>query len=68
MAPDLFDAAQNPDDLLAVSVALDILARSLVKIAGDFRVLGSGPEAGLGELELPAVQPGSSVRLARSTR
>jgi aspartate ammonia-lyase len=60
-APDLFDAAQNPDDLLAVSVALDILARSLVKIAGDFRVLSSGPEAGLGELKLPAVQPGSSV-------
>ena len=60
-APDLFDAAQNPDDLLAVSAALDILARSLVKIAGDFRVLSSGPEAGLGELILPAVQPGSSV-------
>jgi aspartate ammonia-lyase len=60
-APDLFDAAQNPDDLLAVSAALDILARSLVKIAGDFRVLSSGPEAGLGDLALPAVQPGSSI-------
>ena len=60
-APDLFDAAQNPDELLAVSARLDILARSLVKIAGDFRVLSSGPEAGLGELALPAVQPGSSI-------
>jgi aspartate ammonia-lyase len=60
-APDLFDAAQNPDALLAVSAALDILARSLIKIAGDFRVLSSGPEAGLGELLLPAVQPGSSI-------
>ncbi len=60
-APDLFDAAQNPDELLAVSAALDILARSLVKIAGDFRVLSSGPEAGLGDLALPAVQPGSSI-------
>ena len=60
-AGNLFDAAQNADELLAVSAALDILARSLVKIAGDFRLLSSGPEAGLGELHLPAAQPGSSV-------
>jgi aspartate ammonia-lyase len=60
-APDLFDAAQNPDDLAAVSAGLDLLARGLVKIAKDFRLLSSGPEAGLGELTLPAVQPGSSI-------
>ena len=57
----LFDAAQNPDEMLAVSVKLDLLARSLIKIAKDFRLLSSGPEGGLGELRLPAVQPGSSI-------
>ncbi len=59
-APDLIDAAQNADDLAAVSAQLDLLARGLVKIAKDFRLLSSGPEGGLGELRLPAVQPGSS--------
>lgn len=60
-APDRFDSAQNLDELVAVSSALDLLARGLIKIAQDFRLLGSGPEAGLGELRLPAVQPGSSI-------
>lgn len=60
-AADLFDAAQNPDDMVAVSAKLDILARSLIKIAKDFRLLSSGPEGGLGEIRLPAVQPGSSI-------
>ncbi len=60
-ATNLFDAAQNPDDLAVVSAHLDVLARGLIKIANDLRVLGSGPEAGLGELTLPAVQPGSSA-------
>lgn len=60
-AANLFDAAQNPDDLAVASAHLDVLARGLIKIANDFRVLGSGPEAGLGELLLPAVQPGSSA-------
>ena len=60
-AANLFDAAQNPDDLAVVSAHLDVLARGLVKIANDFRILGSGPEAGLNELILPAVQPGSSA-------
>lgn len=58
---DLFDGAQNPDEVVAVSAGLEILARSLIKIATDFRLLSSGPEAGLGEIALPAVQPGSSV-------
>ena len=60
-APDLFDAAQNPDDMVAVSSGLELLARTLIKIAKDLRLLGSGPEAGLGEIRLPAVQPGSSI-------
>lgn len=60
-ASNLFDAAQNPDDLGVVSAHLDVLARGLVKIANDFRILSSGPEAGLNELVLPAVQPGSSA-------
>lgn len=60
-APDLFDAAQNPDDLVAVSAALDLLARGLIKICKDLRLMSSGPEAGLGEITLPAVQPGSSI-------
>jgi aspartate ammonia-lyase len=60
-AADLFDAAQNPDPLAEVSASLDLLARGLVKAAQDLRLLGSGPQAGLGELRLPAVQPGSSI-------
>ncbi len=57
----LFDGAQNPDAMVAVSAGLDLLARSLIKIASDFRILSSGPEAGLGEISLPAAQPGSSI-------
>ena len=61
LADNLFDAAQNPDSLVAVSGALELLARALIKIAKDLRLLSSGPETGLGELKLPAVQPGSSI-------
>jgi aspartate ammonia-lyase len=57
----LFLAAQSPDDLIAVSSALDLLARGLVKIGKDFRLIASGPETGFGEVRLPAVQPGSSI-------
>jgi aspartate ammonia-lyase len=60
-AENLFLAAQSPDDLIIVSSAMDLLARGLIKIGDDFRLLGSGPEAGLGEILLPAVQPGSSI-------
>jgi aspartate ammonia-lyase len=60
-AGNLFDAFQNPDDLAAVSAALDLLARALIKLAQDLRLLSSGPEAGLSEVVLPAVQPGSSI-------
>jgi aspartate ammonia-lyase len=56
----LFDAAQNIDDLANVSAQLRILAEGLIKIAKDIRLLSSGPNAGFGELILPAVQEGSS--------
>ncbi len=56
----LFDAAQNSDDLAAVSAALAQLANGLTKIAQDFRLLSSGPETGFGELVLPRVMEGSS--------
>ena len=60
-AANLFDAAQNPDGMVAVSSGLELLARVLIKTAKDLRLLSSGPEAGLGEIRLPAVQPGSSI-------
>ena len=56
----LYDAAQNIDDLAAVSAELAMLAEVLIKIAQDLRLLASGPRAGFGEIVLPAVQEGSS--------
>jgi len=56
----LFDAAQNIDDLGAVAAALGMLAEVLIKLAQDLRLLASGPEGGFGEITLPAVQEGSS--------
>ncbi len=56
----LYDAAQNIDDLARVSSELRILASCLLKLAKDLRLLSSGPEAGFAEIQLPAVQAGSS--------
>ena len=56
----LYDAAQNIDDLAAVSAQLAMLAEVLIKIAQDLRILASGPSGGFGEIFLPAVQEGSS--------
>ncbi|WP_454862016.1 lyase family protein [Peribacillus frigoritolerans] len=56
----LFDAAQNIDDLASVSKQLSLLATSLIKVAKDLRLLSSGPEAGFSEINLPSVQAGSS--------
>lgn len=56
----LFDAAQNMDDLVQVSNELRILATCLIKFAKDLRLLSSGPEAGFGEIQLPSVQAGST--------
>jgi aspartate ammonia-lyase len=56
----LYDAAQNIDDLGAVSKSLELLAQSLIKMAGDIRLLSSGPHNGFGEITVPSVQDGSS--------
>jgi fumarate hydratase, class II len=56
-----FQAQSTIDGVVAASGAMKTIAVSLLKIANDVRWLGSGPRAGIGELELPAVQPGSSI-------
>jgi len=60
-ARDRFEAQGARDDLARVSGGLRSLAGALTKIANDIRWMGSGPEAGLGELALPGLQPGSSI-------
>jgi fumarate hydratase class II len=56
-----FEAQAARDAAVEASGALKTLAVSLIKIANDIRWLGSGPRCGLGELILPATQPGSSI-------
>jgi len=58
---DHFQAQSTLDNIVEASGALNTLAVSLMKIANDIRLLGSGPRAGIGEIDLPAVQPGSSI-------
>jgi aspartate ammonia-lyase len=60
-APDLVDATQNTDSYTEVSAALKVCMMNLSKIANDLRLMASGPRCGLGELNLPARQPGSSI-------
>ncbi len=60
-APNSFAAQSSCDDLVRVSAALRALAVPLFKFANDLRWLGSGPRTGLGELILPANEPGSSI-------
>lgn len=60
-AENTFEATQNADVLAEVSGFLKAAAVNLAKIAGDLRLLSSGPQAGLGEIRLPAVQAGSSI-------
>jgi fumarate hydratase, class II len=56
-----FQAQSTLDGVVEMSGALKSVAVSLMKIANDVRWLGSGPRAGIGEIELPEVQPGSSI-------
>ena len=56
-----FEAQSARDTAVELSGALKTVAVSLVKIANDTRLMGSGPRCGLGELKLPALQPGSSI-------
>jgi fumarate hydratase class II len=60
-APNKFEALASNDPLVHVSGALNTLAVALTKVANDIRLLGSGPRSGLGELDLPANEPGSSI-------
>jgi fumarate hydratase class II len=60
-APDKFEALAAHDALIEVSGALNVLAASLMKIANDIRLMGSGPRCGFGELHLPENEPGSSI-------
>jgi aspartate ammonia-lyase len=60
-AENLVDATQNADVFVEVSGILKALATNLLKISGDLRFLSSGPDAGIGEIRLPARQAGSSI-------
>lgn len=60
-APNKFEALATHDTLVELSGVLNTIAVSLFKIANDIRLLGSGPRAGLGELQLPENEPGSSI-------
>lgn len=60
-APNKFEALASEDALVFAHGALNALAAGLYKIASDIRLLGSGPRSGLGELALPANEPGSSI-------
>jgi fumarate hydratase class II len=60
-AENKFEALAAHDAVIDASGALNVLAASLMKIANDLRLLGSGPRSGIGELALPANEPGSSI-------
>jgi len=60
-APNKFSGLAGHDALVSLSGALRTTAAALMKIANDVRWLGSGPRCGLGELKLPANEPGSSI-------
>ncbi|OGI19135.1 MAG: fumarate hydratase, class II [Candidatus Melainabacteria bacterium RIFCSPHIGHO2_02_FULL_34_12] len=60
-APNKFEALASHDALVMAHGALKTLAVSLMKIANDIRLLGSGPRCGIGELILPENEPGSSI-------
>jgi fumarate hydratase class II len=58
---DPFEAQANRDALVELSGALKVVAVSLIKIANDLALMGSGPRAGLAEIRLPELQKGSSI-------
>jgi fumarate hydratase class II len=60
-APNKFEALAAHDSMVELSGAYNTIACSLMKIANDLRLAGSGPRSGLGELILPANEPGSSI-------
>ncbi len=60
-AQDKFEALATHDAMVELSGALNVIAASLMKIANDIRLMGSGPRCGIGELRLPENEPGSSI-------
>ena len=58
---DYFEAMQSLSPFVALSSALRTLATDVIRITNDLRLLSSGPNTGLAEINLPAVQPGSSI-------
>jgi fumarate hydratase, class II len=60
-AENRFEAMGAQDPLVAASGALKTVAASLMKICHDLRLLSSGPRCGIGEIDLPSLQPGSSI-------
>eukprot|EP01135_Chromosphaera_perkinsii_P011008 Nk52_evm42s2309 gene=Nk52_evmTU42s2309 len=60
-APNKFEALAAHDALVEISGAMNTVAVSVMKIANDLRMLGSGPRCGLGEILLPENEPGSSI-------
>ncbi len=61
VAPDLYQATQDPSDYVELSGFLRKSAVKVSKICNDLRLLSSGPRAGLAEINLPPMQPGSSI-------
>lgn len=60
-AENLLEATQNADGFVEVAGIMQAHASNLMKMAGDLRLLASGPDTGLGEINLPALQAGSSI-------
>ncbi|MDT8302886.1 MAG: lyase family protein, partial [Sedimentisphaerales bacterium] len=60
-AENMVENTQNADVFVEVSGILSACATNLLKVAGDLRLMSSGPDAGLGEITLPPVQAGSSI-------
>jgi len=60
-ATSLIEATQSTDDFAEVSSALKLLSLDLIRMANDLRLMSSGPNTGLREINLPPVQPGSSI-------
>ena len=68
VADDMFAATWDQHAFVVESGALRSMAIKLSKISSDLILLSSGPRAGMGEINLPAMQPGSSIMPVRSTR
>ena len=59
--PNKFDGISAQDNVVELSGQLKVVATTLMKVANDLRWMNSGPLAGIGEIELPSLQPGSSI-------